>query len=186
MSVKLRLLRILIPARVKQTTVRELFEYSAYAFECAPPALEGQSLVEMLHTFADFFNQEAEKAIRKGDDLGGIKRRLFENARLLGGKLKERYRVRTLKDAFRMARVFFRVLLIDFEGDPRGEIVVRRCFFGSKFTKEVCSIISSFDEGLLSGLSGEGVLTFIERISECSSCCRARFQLAGAKTPPPR
>jgi hypothetical protein len=133
----------------------------------------------MLHTFGDFFKDEAEKAIRKRDDLGEVKQRLFENARLLGQKLKDRYRVRTLKDAFRMARVVFRILLIDFEGDSRGEIVVRRCFFSSQFSREVCAIISSFDEGLLSGLAGGGVLTYIERITDCSACCRARFQLNG-------
>ena len=186
MSLKLRLLQILIPAPVKTTTIKELFEYAAYAFECAPPAFEGQSFVEMLHTFGDFFKDEAEKAIEKGDDIGEIKKRLFENALLLGRKLKDRYRVRTLKDAFGMARAFFRILMIDFEGDSRGEIVVRRCFFSSRFSKEVCSIMSSFDGGLLSGLSGGGVLTNIERVTDCSACCRAHFQLKGAENSPAR
>ena len=182
MGLKLRLLQILIPAHVKTTTIKDLFEYTAYAFECALPEVAGQSVVEMLHTFADFFKDEAEKAIRKGDDIGEIKQRLFENARLFGQKLKERYRIRTLKEVFLMARAIFRILLIDFEGDPRGEIVVRRCFFSSRFSKEVCAIISSFDEGLLSGLSGGGVLTNIERLTDCSACCRAHFQLQGAET----
>jgi hypothetical protein len=181
MGLKLRLLQILIPSSVRTTTIKELFEYAAYAFECAPPDLEVQSQIEMLHTFGDFFKDEAEKVIGKGDDLVEIKQRLFENARLFGRKLKDRYRIRTLKDAFRMARAVFRTLMIDFEGDSRGEIVVRRCFFSSQFSKEVCSIMSSFDEGLLSGLSGGGVLTYIERITDCSACCRAHFQLQGAE-----
>jgi hypothetical protein len=177
MGLKLRLLQIFVPASVKTATIKEFFEFTAYAFECAPPAYAGRSHIEMLHIFSDFFKDEAEKFIRKGDDLGEVKQRLFENARLLGQKLKDRYRVHTLKDAFRMARAIFRTLLIDFEGDPRGEIVVRRCFFSSQFSKEVCSIISSFDEGLLTGLTGGGVLTYIERITDCSACCRARFRL---------
>jgi hypothetical protein len=177
MGLKLRLLQLFVPATVKTVTIKEFFEFTAYAFECATPAFEGQSHIEMLHTFTDFFKDEAEKTIRKGDDLGEVKQRLFENARLLGKKLKDRYRIRSLRDAFRMARAIFRILLIDFEGDARGEIVVRRCFFSSQFSKEVCSIISSFDEGLLTGLTGGGVLTFIERLTDCSACCRARFRL---------
>jgi hypothetical protein len=184
MSLKLRLLQILIPAAVKVTTIKELYEYTAYAFECAPPVPGGQSFVETLRAFGDFFKDEAEKAIEKGSDIGEIKQRLFENARLLGRTLRDRYRIRTLKDAFRMARAFFRILMTDFEGDARGgQIVVRRCFFSSRFSKDVCSIMSSFDEGLLSGLSGGGVLTFIERITDCSACCRARFTLTGVGNP---
>jgi hypothetical protein len=181
MGLKLRLIQILVPAPVRTATIKEFFEFTAYAFECAPPAFEGKPHIERLRIFSDFFKDEAEKAIRKGDDIGEVKRRLFENARLLGRKLKDRYRVRTLKDAFLMARAVFRVLLIDFEGDARGEIVVRRCFFSSQFSKEVCSIISSFDEGLLTGLTGGGVLTYIERLTDCSACCRARFRLSAAE-----
>src|SRR3989304_589771 len=129
MGLKLRLLQIFIPAPVKIATIKELFEYTAYAFECAPPEIEGQSILEMLHTYAEFSKEEAEKAVKKGDGMGEIKQRLSENARLLGQKLKDQYRIRTLKDAFRMARAIFRILLIDFEGNSKGEIAVRGGFF---------------------------------------------------------
>jgi hypothetical protein len=175
MSLKRTLLFVFVPAAVKKSLLRELFEFTAYAFACAPPQTGELSYTGLLARYAEFSKEEAEKAIGKGDGLGEIKQRLFENARLLGQKFKARYRLGTLKDAFGMARVLFRILRIDFQGNPSGEIVVRRCFFSSRFSKEVCSIVSSFDEGLLAGLSGGAVLTSFERTADCSSCCKARF-----------
>ena len=175
MSLKRTLLFMFIPAAVKKALLKELSEFTAYAFACAPPEIGEFSYTEMLVRYAEFSREEAAKAIEKGDGLGEIKQRLYENARLLGQKFKARYRLNTLKDAFGMARVLFRILRIDFQGNPSGEIVVRRCFFSSRFSKEVCSIVSSFDEGLLAGLSGGAVLTSFERTADCSSCCRARF-----------
>ena len=175
MSIQIRLLQLCLTPSVKKKRLRELFEFTAYAFQREVPDTSTLSYIDCLRAYARFTKNEAEKAIINGDDLGLVRARLRENALLLGRKLRERFRITTIKQAFVMARILYRVLKIDFEGTSKGEITVRRCFFATHYSKGICEIISSLDEGLLAGLSGGGVLTFFERITACSACCKARF-----------
>jgi hypothetical protein len=74
------------------------------------------------------------------------------------------------------ARFLYGMIGIDFRGSPDGEVRVTSCLFSNYYTPSVCLLISALDEGLLSGLSGGGTLTFTRRLTEGHLCCEARFE----------
>ena len=78
-----------------------------------------------------------------------------------------------------MGELIYKVLKIEFQGEPRGNIVIKRCFFSAYYSRSVCQLISSLDEGLLTGLSGGGKLIFSQRITEGHECCRAYLDAPG-------
>jgi hypothetical protein len=73
------------------------------------------------------------------------------------------------------ARLAYRAIGIDFEGDTCGGITINRCFFSQAYTPTVCQVMSALDAGLLAGLSGGSRLVFTERITEGYPWCRARL-----------
>ncbi len=86
------------------------------------------------------------------------------------------------KDAMQMAHLIYGIVGIDFRGNPQGEVVISRCYFSSFYSPKVCGIISSLDAGLLSGISGGGRLSFQQRLTEGTECCRARLSLGVRST----
>jgi hypothetical protein len=76
-----------------------------------------------------------------------------------------------------LGRFLYGILDIDLEGSDNGEITVRRCYFSSFYSPQVCQIMSAMDRGLLAGLSGTGELVFSQRITEGPTCCRAHFSM---------
>jgi hypothetical protein len=73
----------------------------------------------------------------------------------------------------------YRMVNIDLRGDGAGGIVVRRCFFSSYYSAEVCGLISALDEGLIAGLSSGMKLRFFRKITEGDDCCRASLHAEG-------
>jgi hypothetical protein len=179
-SLRLRLARLYLPARLLKRKLAELVRSTARAFDTAPPSLEGLSLGEMRRLYAGFSREMAERAL--GDPAGAeaVRRRLFDEAFRLGRDLRRELGVSTPRDVMAAARILYRGLDIDLEGGPAGDIVVRRCAFSRHYTTEVCRLMSSLDAGVLAGLAGGGELEFTERLTEGSSRCRARFTFPGA------
>jgi len=151
----------------------ELFNCTALAFECGIPQLEGLSFDECLEKYALFTKEEVEKSIQQGNDLQTIKNRLYQNAFRLGEKLRKRFHVTTIEEVMTMSRILYRTMEIEFHGTVQGEITINRCFFSRYYSRQVCQVISSLDEGVIAGLSGGGQLIFSERITEGKDCCKA-------------
>jgi hypothetical protein len=175
MSLILRLSQIYIPGFVKKMALVELFECTAEAFRCIIPKIDYLSLDELLLKYAQFTRDQSQTAIRRGDDLQELKKRLYRNAYQLGQKYKKRFHIRNIKDAMATSRVIYRVIGIDFQGNTQGKIIISRCFFSKIYSSEVCKIISGLDEGILAGLSGGGKLNFSHRITDGERFCRACF-----------
>jgi hypothetical protein len=173
MNVLWHFLRIYVPVSVKRKKLGELCRLTACAFRHEAPELSGLSYREALARYAVFTRDEAEKAIDSGEDLEALKARLFENAYILGERLRKNFKPRTLKDVMIISRILYRLLGIDFQGTREGEALIRRCFFSSYYSGEICRIISSLDEGIAAGLSGGGRLSFEQRLTEGKDCCRA-------------
>jgi hypothetical protein len=112
-----------------------------------------------------------------GRDLAEIQRRLYDGAYRMGQELRRTFRVASTADALAAARVLYRALGIDLRAAPGGGITVRRCFFSRYYSGPVCQVIASLDEGLFAGLSDGGQLSFTQRITEGSDCCKADFRL---------
>jgi hypothetical protein len=175
MNPRLSVLKIYIPTFIKKKKLEELFALVADAFGKEMPALKGLSYKEGLKAFALYTSIEAEKQIQEGHDMEVIKKKLFENARRLGQKIRKDFGIRRAKDVMGMSRILYRILRIDFRGELSGEVTIRKCFFSDCYSPQVCRFISSLDEGVAAGLSGGGRLSFYQRITEDKDCCKAEF-----------
>lgn len=172
-------LRLYVPEAVKKRHLAALFDATASAIGVATPSLRGLSFEEILSAYARFTKLELGKRIQLGQDLEGIRTKLYAHAYQLGDDLRRRLRLKTIHDVLTMGRVLYRTIGIDFEGNPNGEITIRSCYFSEFYTPEVCRVISALDEGIASGLSGGGDFSFSHRITEGNSCCTATLTLKG-------
>jgi hypothetical protein len=178
MSALLTLARLCLPPSVVKKRLRQLFALTADAFGGAVPDAEGVSRAEMLERYALYTREQAIKAIASGD-VENVRERLYRNAFDLGDELRGAFGIRTLRDVLLMSGIIYRMMNIDLRGDGAGGIVVRRCFFSSYYSAEVCDLISALDEGLIAGLSSGLKLRFYRKITEGNVCCRAHLRAEG-------
>lgn len=181
MNIILALAEAYIPKFIRRRKLLHLFAATADAFGTSVPSLSGLGIDECLTEFALFTKEKAEEAIKNGTETE-TRHRLYRNAHMLGMKLRGEFGVRSVKETMRLARIIYKIVGIDFRGGARGDVAISRCYFSRFYSPEVCSVISSLDAGLLSGLSGGGRLSFSERLTEGKDCCRATLSL-GVKSP---
>jgi hypothetical protein len=175
MSLAVRLLDGHMPAVARRAALRALFATTAAGFGRPVPPLEGLDADALLRRYALFTSEQAEAALRDGQDLPGIQDRLERGTRALGARLRTGLRLRTTEDAMAAARVVYGLLDIDVRGTGHGEITVRRCPFSEVYSAEVCRLVGALDAGLVAGLSGGDRLEFSQRITEGAPCCLARL-----------
>ncbi len=175
MSLPLLLARIYLPSSLRRRKLAELLSLTARAFGASPPAVEGLGLRDARRVYAEFSRAMAERALSRPADLEAVETRLFEEAERFGREVRAQLRVSTRRDVMAAARLLYRGLEIDLEGEETGGIIVRRCSFSTVYSPEVCRLISRLDAGVLAGLAGGGALEFSARLTERAPCCRARF-----------
>lgn len=175
MNARLLAARLYLPAGLRKKKLAELLALTAEAFGAAAPAAESVSLADMRRLYADRSRSWAERALSRPEDAEASGRRLFEGGERLGRELRGTLRVASRREVMAAARVLYRALDIDLEGDAEGDIVVRRCSFDGLYPAEVCRLMSRLDAGILAGLAGGGELAFTERLTEGAGRCRARF-----------
>ena len=173
-NLTLRLLLNCLPLASRRKALDDLLRLTAAAFgqECDP--WRGSSHHERLSRFAQFSRSQAEKAIEKGTALT-VRKSLYENARHLGQDLRARLPIRSRADVAATLHHLYRMLAIELAVDPRGAVAVRRCFFESFYSPEICRFISALDEGIVAGICG-GRLVFSQRLTEGANACRARIE----------
>ena len=167
-----------IPSSIKRRRLVELFNATASAFLSKAPEIEGLSFNECLRLYAIFTRDKAEESIIQGNSLE-VKKRLYEAAYILAQELKKSLHVESVEDVMKSAKLVYKILNIEFKIDQEGEVIIRRCFFSSLYSNQVCQVISSLDEGLLEGLSG-GTFRFSQRITEGKDYCRAHLSFDGS------
>jgi hypothetical protein len=167
-----------IPQFLQKRKLGMLFEATARAFQVTSPSTSGLSYNDALKLYARFTREQAFKSIEQGDELA-LQSRLFQNAFQIGRQFRADFRINTTEEVMRMGALVYKILKIEFEGKPQGHIVIKRCFFSDYYSGDICRLISSLDEGLLSGLSGGGKLSFSQRITEGKECCRANLEAPG-------
>ena len=173
MNILLALGLVYVPPAIKKARLRELFEATADAFQCQPPPYDGLSYRQSLEEYARFTRDKAEEAIKLGKEME-VKPRLYQNASIMARNIKKSLHINVPADVMQAGEVIYRILNIDFKGSIDGSIIIRRCFFSSYYSGDVCRVISSLDEGLMEELSG-GSFRFSQRITEGEECCRARL-----------
>lgn len=172
----LRLAEIWIPPALKTRALSELAGLTADAFGVPPPPLEGRDWPAGLEAYALFSRSEAEKALTHPEELSVLRARLRARAFGFGERLRRRFGPSSRKEVLRLARFLYGTIGIDFDARPDGEVLIRACGFSRHYSREVCSLISALDEGVLAGLAGGGRLEFRERLTEGKAACRAVFR----------
>ena len=171
MGLLLTVSNLYVPQFLRKRKLEMLFKATADAFQATAPSTAEMSFDDCLKLYAEFTREQADNSIRQGKDLE-VQPRLFHNAYRIGQQLKMDFKV-DKAHLMRTGALIYKMLKIDFRGDPEGQIVIRDCFFSAYYSSQVCCLISSLDEGLLVGLAGEGRLRFYQRITEGEACCRA-------------
>lgn len=179
MTLLLRLLGLPLPDPVKSRVLAELFAATAEAFERPPPDLQDLPFGERLRRYALFTRDEAERCLRLGGEVSGVRTRLHESARLLGARMRRMLGVTGIDEALEAGQALYRIIGIDLEPGAEGQITISRCYFADFYSGAVCRLISALDEGLFEGLSGGGRLEFYERMTEGCDACRARLLAQG-------
>ncbi|MQY76206.1 MAG: hypothetical protein GH155_01080 [Spirochaeta sp.] len=175
MNLRLQLAQIYIPGFIKKKRLEELFYITADAFNCAIPDTRGSSCKELLKRYALLTRDAAEKSIQHSKELQLIKRDLYENAYRLGKRIRKSLCIRNAAEVKAISRLLYNIMGIDFQWGSESEILIKECYFSRFYSSRVCRVISSLDEGLLSGLSEFGKLCFYQRITEGNDCCKAHF-----------
>ena len=177
MNLLLKFAKIYIPTFIKKRELMNLFHLTASAFERPVPPMADLSFEECLEEFAYFTKSEVDQLIFKCLDLHTIENRLFQSAYELGDKYRKIFRVSSPSDIIAVSRLLYQVLGIDFQETDQGVIKISRCFFSKIYDSSTCQVISSLDAGLIAGLSGGGIMTFSERITDGYESCKAKIML---------
>jgi len=169
-----KIIKLYIPGFIKKKKLLELFRLTAEAFQCEPPDLRGLTYERLLSKYALFTKEQAESYFNSGSPIDELKQRLYQNSYIYGQKLKKSFHIASRKDAVTMLEVIYKLIEIDFKY-TQDEFIIKRCFFSKYYSKEVCKLISSMDDGLAAGLLGER-LSFYQRITEDCNCCKGYFR----------
>jgi hypothetical protein len=172
MGLLLTVSKIYLPGFLRRRKLEMLLAATAEAFQVETPSTRGLPYPDVLELFARFSAEQANKSIQAGSQIQ-TRERLFLNASRIGKQMRANFNVTTPEEVMRTAELAYRILKIDLEGQPSGEIEIKECFFSAYYSGRVCRMISALDEGILSGLSGGGKLSFSARLTEGSQSCRA-------------
>lgn len=170
-----RIIQRCIPVSIKKKKLMALFCLSADAFRCEMPDLKKLSFQDCLREYALFTREQAARCLQKEENLEEIKQRLYENAFFFGRDLRKGYPLLHRRKPAEVMKLCYQLIGIDFQYNGRGEFTIKHCFFSSYYTAEVCTLISSLDEGLAAGLTGRK-LSFSQRITEGYPCCKGVFK----------
>jgi hypothetical protein len=179
LNLLLSLAGIYLPPSFAKRRLVHLVALTADAFQSQAPDVRGLSYRESLTAFAIFSRDQAESCLRLPDVSDAVRSRLFNAGLTMGQDLRREFRVATEQDVASVLRISYKAMGIRFEGTGYGEIVIPRCLYSAYYSGPVCRVMQALDQGLASGLSLGGQLTFTSRITEGNPCCRANLE------PPP-
>jgi hypothetical protein len=179
LNLLLSLAGVYLPVPFAKRRLDGLIAATATAFQTSAPDIDGLSYDESLDAFAVFSRDQAEACFSQPGGSDAVRGRLFDAAEAIGKDLRRELRVATGRDVASALRISYKALGIKFEGAGFGQVVIPRCLFSAYYSGPVCQVMQALDQGLASGLSLGGQLTFSSRITEGSPCCRAVLQ------PPP-
>jgi len=175
MKAALRLLRLYFPSYLKRRKLEKLFAVTADAFGCEAPSTRGFTFQQSLDMYALFTKEQTERYLENPSQIDGLKEELFRGACRLGSELRKEFHIKTSQEAMLIMEIAYQLLGIIFKSVSENQVVIQQCSFSRYYSPEICQVISSMDEGLAAGLSAGGELSFYQRITEGSSCCRANF-----------
>jgi hypothetical protein len=175
MKLLLRIAGRHIPTFIRKRELQKLFRMTASAFGTEIPPMVGFSYNECLSEYARFTRKSVDQSFTKGDNIQIIQDRLFQQAYEYGKMWRKIFNVSSMYEAMEAAKILYQVIGIEFRGTNLGAIEIDKCFFSQQYSPETCKVISSLDAGIMAGLSGDGSLSFSQRITEGFSSCKAHL-----------
>nr|HPI74436.1 hypothetical protein [bacterium] len=166
MSLFLFLAERTLPQFIRKRELKKLFRFTAEAFGSKTPELSRLSCDELLTAYAAFTRSAVDQLDSRPSAAAGVQQRLYQQAYAYGNLWRARFRLSSMNQAMRAARVLYRAVGIDFRGAGDGLIEIHQCFFSAYFTSATCRIISALDAGIVDGLAHTGGLAFSHRITE--------------------
>lgn len=154
----------------RRIELQQLMNLTARAFGVAPIRLWPLPCDEALRVYAAFTRNNLQQGVDRR-----LLQRMGEEACKMGRLLRLGFCVRHQTDVEQLTTALYRHIGIQLEGHIPGELCFRRCFFSQYYTPETCLAASALDEGIMRGLTGNGKLTFQQRITEGCACCKAVF-----------
>lgn len=175
MSLRLSLSQRVFPLPARLRMLDRLAQVTALGFGVPAPAWAERSFDARLAQYAAFTVRQADALLTGGDAerVSVVRERLREGAADLGRRTRLLLGVGTPEEAFGALQLLYRQIGIEMGGGPTGAVVVSRCFFSSYYSEAVCGLIGALDQGVADGLYGGAALTFSERLTAGSPCCRA-------------
>lgn len=177
MNVGLSLMRRVPPAVARGRILSALADATARAAGVAAPRLRGSGKIQC-EQYALFSRARASEALARGT-ADGLATALRREAWALGDRLRALAGIATVADGLAVAARLYALIGIELQADPDGRIHVSRCCFSRFYSPTVCGVMSAMDEGVLAGLTGEGRLSFTQRITEGHPACTGRFEWGG-------
>ncbi|MCC8141026.1 MAG: hypothetical protein LIO56_00575 [Lachnospiraceae bacterium] len=156
--------------------IRTLMRQTAKVFHVAVPKTAGLSAPELLKIYAKLTADAAMCAIKSGQDLKSLQKRLYRMACRLGSGARRWLRPKNEQDCLAILTMLYRNLGIEIREEKPGEFCVYKCYFSSFYTPEICCVISAIDKGIFAGIYAGGRLTFRQRITEGKDVCWANFR----------
>lgn len=182
MNLRLSLARIYIPFWIRNKKLRELFALTAQAFRTPEPPLIRLSGKEVLKRYASFTREKTEE-ILAGENSQAVQKLLYDRAYQMGCSLRKTLGISSAGEFMTAARLLYRLMGIEFQGEETGRITIKKCYFSRIYSEDICRFISSLDEGMLAGLSGgSGKLRFSDRLTSGADCCRGVFHFGDGVT----
>lgn len=159
----------------------ELSTVTGRAFDVCAPGLGRSSFETGLFAYAAFTAQEARRILADPDEtIVRITRdRLRSGAEALGRTTRRRLGVRNYDEAFEALVLLYGAIGVEMERRPEGEVKIGRCFFADYYSEPVCELMSSLDQGLVSGLFEGASFDFRQRLTGGRDCCRVFLGLGG-------
>ncbi len=159
-----------------QLELRILMRQTANALSATAPKTSGLSSPELLKAYARFTAEEAARAIQNADNLEALHQKLYRMAYRLGSLLRKFMWPKDAQECSAIIAMLYSNIGIQMDEDAPGEFCVRKCYFSTFYTPEICAVISAIDQGVFAGVYQGGKLAFRERITEGCGMCRACFR----------
>ncbi len=168
----IKIMQIYMPEFIKKKKLKELFCLTADAFQTKMPVLNGLTFHECLSLYAFFSREQAERCLQGGCTIEEVKSRLYQNSFVFGKNLRKSLHIINWEESVTALKTIYKLIGVDFQYDGQYEFIIKQCYYSNYYNAEVCTLISSMDEGLAAGLSGGGTLHFTKRITDGSSYCK--------------
>ena len=179
MSLRVRLVPDPLPEIARRRLVRALFCATVDAFGQEMPDVRGRSSAELLDAYVARSDELVRAILDDPYRRRHAESRLFANTEHLGKRVRRGIGIRSATDALEVARRLYAAIGIDLRGAAPTRVVVTRCAFASRYSPDVCAVMSAADAGLFSGLTAGVRLTFVDRITSGAPACVATLTGAG-------